>query len=133
MTITERLRRMQDEDLVRIARSRESDGFEPEFVDAAKVELRRRGLEGEAIGELAAQAEQLAAYEKAQLDAPLNWPARIAFLLFGFTTIGIIFAIAQRHLGYPRKSFEAFVWSAASLGFWLVIAVFLLLADATAG
>ncbi|MCM0001059.1 MAG: hypothetical protein NBV68_16925 [Erythrobacter sp.] len=131
MAISERVRRMQDEDLVRIAKSQEADGFEPAFVDAARVELQRRGLGDEAIGELAAQAEQLAAYEEAQLDAPLSWPARMAFLLFGFTTIGIFFAVAQRYLGYPRKSFEAFVWSAAGLGFWLAIALALLLADAT--
>lgn len=42
-------------------------------------------------------------------------------MLFGFTTIGIILAIAQQFFGYRRKSAEAFVWTLAGFGFWGVI------------
>lgn len=127
------MQRMQEEDLFRIANSSAVEEFEPDFVAAAQAELQRRGLGAEEIGELSAQAEQLAAQEEAQKDAPLSWPARIAFLLFGFTTVGIFFAIAQRHFGYPRKSNEAFLWSAASFGFWGLISLALVLALAIAG
>ncbi|MFM7402705.1 MAG: hypothetical protein ACKO1N_01150 [Erythrobacter sp.] len=127
------MQRMQEEDLFRIANSSEADGFEPDFVAAAQAELQRRGLGAEEIDELAAQAEQLAADEEAQQYAPLSWPARIAFLVFGITTVGIFFAIAQRHFGYPRKSNEAFLWSAASFGFWGVISLALVLALGIAG
>lgn len=133
MTIAARMQRMHDEDLFRIANSSEVDEFEPDFVAAAQVELQRRGLGDEEIGELAAQAEQLAADEEAQRDEPLSWPARIAFLVFGITTVGIFFAIAQRHFGYPRKSNEAFLWSAGSFGLWGVISLALILALAIAG
>lgn len=133
MSIAARIQRMQNEDLFRIANSSEVDEFEPDFVAAAQAELQRRGLGAEEIDELAEQAEQLAADEEAQKDAPLSWPARIAFLVFGITTVGIFFAIAQRHFGYPRKSSEAFLWSAASFGFWTLIFLALILALGIAG
>jgi len=123
VSVAARMARLQDEDLVQIANGKDSDGFEPDFVEAAKAELRRRGLTDDAIGELTVQAEELAAFEEAQNDAPLSWPARIAFLLFGFTTVGIFFAIAQRFLGYRRKSKEAFMWALAGFGFWGLIGV----------
>jgi hypothetical protein len=122
------MQRMHDEDLFRIANSSEVDEFEPDFVAAAQAELQRRGLGAEEIDELAAQAEQLAADEEARKDEPLSWPARIAFLVFGITTVGIFFAIAQLYFGYPRKSNEAFLWSAASFGFWAITSLALVLA-----
>lgn len=125
------MERLRDEDLVQIANGNDTEGFEPEFVEAAMAELRRRGLTDEAVGELNARAEELAAFEEAQKDAPLSWPARIAFLLFGFTTIGLLFAFAQRHFGYRRKSSDAFLWTLYGLGFWGFVAFAFAITDAS--
>lgn len=130
MSIAARMRRLQDEDLVQIANSEDADGFESDAIAAARAELQRRGLGEEAVGALHAQGEQRAAHEEAQKDAPLSWPARIAFMLFGFTLIGLFFAVAQRHLGYPRKSADAFRWTLFGLGFWALVAVLFAVTDA---
>ena len=123
MTIAARMERLRDEDLVQIANGVEADAFEPAFVEAAKLELQRRGLSEAAIGQLRNEAEQLIAFEEARKDEPLGWAGRLGFMLFGFTILGIFFAIAQRHLGYHRKSSDAFVWTLYGFGFWALIAL----------
>lgn len=132
MSTAARMMRLQDEDLVRIANSQDADGFEPDAIAAARAELQHRGLGEEAVGALYAEAEELVAHEEAQKDAPLSWPARIAFLLFGFTFVGLFLAIAQRHFGYPRKSADAFAWTLYGLGFWVLVALGFAITDAGA-
>lgn len=123
MTTAARMERLRDEDLVQIANGVEADEFEPAFVEAAKLELQRRGLSEASIGKLRTQAEQLIAHEEAPKDEPLGWAGRLGFMLFGFTILGIFFAIAQRCLGYHRKSSDAIIWTLYGFGLWGLIAV----------
>ena len=120
---TASMRRRSDHDLLRVA---SEDGFEPAAVEAAQVELARRGLSANRVMEVQADLEHLRAMEAARADQSLSGAGRLAFVFLGFLLFwAVIAAIILRSRGYQRKSREAFICIDLSFLFWGAISLIL--------
>ena len=117
----ERMSRAPDEELIRIAYSVESDGYQEEAIAAAQAELSRRGVGAETIEEVDRQAQGEREFESRKADIALSNLAWIGFILLGPLCFWPAILFYAR--GYRRKSRET--WLAMLLGyaFWGTVAV----------
>jgi hypothetical protein len=103
-----------------------SDGFVPAAVDAARAELARRNLGADDLARvMEADADERQQAADARAAIPLGIAGKIAFLIFGpalFWTILAAIFLGSR--GYRRKSVDALMWIAISVGVWLCVIVF---------
>ena len=108
-----------DEELVNIV---SADGFVPEAVEAANVELARRNISPDDFAGLSVRVKSLQRVEESRPAVPLSTAGKMAFFAFGpcllFTLAA---AVLLRTSGFRRKSNDAFKWTGIGIAFWFSI------------
>lgn len=117
----DRMSRAPDEELIRIASSTESEGYQDEAIEAAKLELNQRGLDDGWIKEVELDAEADREREGRRAEIPLSNLAWAALVVVGPFCIWPAIVLSAR--GYRQKSRDA--WHAMLVGFvfWGVVSV----------
>ncbi|WP_145923439.1 hypothetical protein [Sphingopyxis macrogoltabida] len=117
-----RMARLPDEDLIEIASSGDTDGFESEAVEAATAELERRKPDVEIIADVQQAVRSKNAAREGRSIEPLSNPAWVAFVFFGpffLFTIPAIIMLAT--MGYYQKAKDAGWAILLSFLFWGMI------------
>jgi len=121
--------RLHEEELVRIAFSSEADGFENEFIEAARDELNRRGIAAPEIQLLVDQKSQFDFLEENKSQEPLGTVWKIFLLIFSALWLTWIATAILKYRGYDQKFRDAWRWIFYGFGMWACIAVLFTLAD----
>lgn len=129
--LTNRMGRLPDEDLVRIAFPEKCDGFEETFIQAAKSELERRGISSDQTEVLKYEAAEVRELDDVRSSEPLGLPGKILFLVFGPFFLAWFATYAFKHLGYDQKFRDAWRWIFYGFGFCAAIAIIFVFMDAT--
>ncbi|SIO13513.1 hypothetical protein SAMN02745824_3087 [Parasphingorhabdus marina DSM 22363] len=123
-----RVERMPDEDLVRIAFSKDEEGFVPEMISAARQELANRDVSQTDVETVIDQAEQENSYLGNEKEEPLSDIAWAGFFFFGnIMIVSIPFVVILLFSGYHKKARQAAVAIAAGFMFWSALLFVLLL------
>jgi hypothetical protein len=126
-----RMQRLPDEELVRIAFSTDSDGFEDDYVAAARYEIERRGLPQDSVQSLISDNEEIKYIEEHKNEEPLGVPGRAAFFLLWPMLFMWIAAGILKHRGYDQKFRDAWHWMLYGFGFYVAIAGIFAFLDVT--
>lgn len=97
--------------------------YEPEAIDAAVGELRRRGMPEAVFTHLEAEATAKAAVNRERAEVPLEWPLRIIIALV--ILHAPILARSFKKDGYDRKAREVYEYLFYGIGCWAGIALLL--------
>lgn len=104
--------------------SDQAQDYEPQFIDAARAELARRGVSDHDSHFVSEVLEDVDARDKERAQARLGYAGRIAFALFsGFLVIVAGVAIYFAVSGQSRKASDAWVSIAVGWLFWLCLAI----------
>jgi len=102
---SERMGRLPDEDLIRIAYSSDRDGFIEEAVNAAKLEIEKRNINQSDLVDIRSFNENENLIEENRRNASLSNFGVIMLLLFGICLgITIPSTTILYYRGYRRKS-----------------------------
>ncbi len=112
---------MPDEDIIRIAKFGDQDGYELNAIQAALQELEKRNLSDGSKIRLEQQVSDEIEFDKNLHEIPLEKKYWILFFLFGaiFNIISIVIIIGLFSRGYKKKAVDA-IW-AAIWGFVFVL------------
>lgn len=114
--------RMQDEDLVRIAFSKKAEGFLPEMIVAAKLELANRDVTNDEIEIVKDQAAKENEFMGKEDIEPLSNIAWVGFFLFGsIFLVSLPFVAVLFFGGQHKKAKQSLGAILAGLLFWSVI------------
>lgn len=107
-----RMKRMPDEDIIRIAKFGEEDGYELLAIKAALDELENRKLPDNSAKTIEQQVSEELQYNINRPVMPLENKYWILFFLFGFVfnIIAIIAVIGLFSRGYKKKAIDA-IWA----------------------
>jgi len=106
---------LPEEDLIRIAFSREEDGYLPEAIHAAKEEVNRRCVTENAISETMDDFQKEIEIDSRKHLIPLGNRTWMCFVFLGPTLPGMIAAVLLGTRGYKQKFKDA--WHAIFVGF----------------
>lgn len=111
----QKMSRLRDEDLLRIANTDREEDYLPGMVAAARSEVERRGLSEEDRSRIVSDVAVEQAMERSRSTAPLSNRGWLVFLLFGWALIITIPAIillgAQGYRQKARDAIGATIWS----------------------
>ena len=120
---------LREEDLARIAFSDESDGFEADYIEAAKAEIERRGISHIDINILKSDINEERLHEDSKAEEPLSPIGRALFFVFcGFLLAWLATAVLKFR-GYDQKFRDAWRWILYGFGVYASIGVIFLIAD----
>lgn len=127
--VATKIARLRDEELVRIAFGGDAEGFEENYVDAARSELERRGGAPREISDLREELVELKIEEDLKASQPLGTAGRVLFFLFGALWLTWLATVALKYQGYDQKFRDAWRWIIYGFGMWAVIAALFALGD----
>jgi hypothetical protein len=103
------------------------DDYQPEAIEAAKDELRKRNLAPERAAQLEGIAQSQKAVEDTNANQPLGWPVRILILMGCSGIFGVPWAVFYESNGYKRKASQCWVLTGISVAFWWGLALLMYL------
>jgi hypothetical protein len=113
-----------NEELVRIAFSNAGDGFVPEAVAAAKLEIQHRGIDEHASSQILEQIRNdPEALENRRLQRLGIAGKALSFVGGMCLGIPVFFIWAIFKMGYRRKGKDAIKWTLFGLSFSLIVSI----------
>lgn len=107
------------EDLVAIAGSKPEDGFEPDIVEAARIEIAARGVDSTTLLEVRSDHESLQTEQGGRAEIPLSHPGWLGFAALGpILILSIPLALSLSAQGYKQKGKDAFGGIVAGFVIW---------------
>lgn len=103
------------------------DEYQPEAVEAANAEIKKRGLSQGRIDQAKKELKQKEEDERKKADTPLEPSAKILFLVFFWGVIPWIIASTYKNDGYLRKYKEAWRYILIGLGVYGALFVVLMI------
>ena len=126
-----KMAKFQEEDLVRIAFGDERDGFEGDYVEAARRELEQRGISPLRVENLKLESAEIQFAEDAKQNEPLGTFARALFFVFGAFWLAWLATAVLKYRGYEQKFRDAWRWIFYGFGLWAIIAALFVISDLT--
>ena len=117
-----RVGRLADEDLVEIVSTGDSGGFEAVAVQAATVELNRRGIAPQFVADVETAVQDRHASRRARATEPLSNAGWVAFILFGpilMVTLAIVIIFVA--MGQTQKAKDALITILWSFLLWAAL------------
>jgi len=99
------------------------DDYQPEALEAAQEELRKRNLAPERAQQFEAAAQSQKAVEDTKAIQPLGWPMRILIFMGCSGILGAPWALFYESKGYTRKASQCWTIMVISIVFWWGLAL----------
>lgn len=127
--LNSKMKRLRNEELVQIALSRETDGFEDEYIQAARNEIEQRGIQSSDLEFLSLDKATLESWEDAKADEPLGIAGRIIFFVFSAVWFAWLATAVLKYRGYEQKFRDAWRWIFYGWGLFAAIGVAFMISD----
>ena len=119
------MRKHTDAELITIVNSPEGD-YEPDALEAAKIELKKRNLSEVQITTATQEIEQKKQAKESRANAPLNFFWKVLGFIFPGIILFILAGTFQAD-GYTRKAKQLTRWTIYGFGFYFGLVLLLVI------